>query len=881
MTKTILATFIAMFTMNIAIAQKPNIVLIMADDMGFSDIGCFGSEIPTPNLDKLAQNGVRFSQFYNTARCCPTRASLLTGLYQHQTGIGQMSEDPNSKQGGKDRNDAGVPGYQGYLNHHCITIAEALKPAGYHTYMAGKWHVGMHGEEKWPLQRGFEKYYGILAGACSYLKPEGGRGLTLNNTHLPAPEGDYYTTDAFTENAIRMIIEQKDDKPFFLYLAFNAPHWPLQAKKEDYEKFVGKYMKGWDVLREERHQKQKSLKLFDRDIPLSPRDPRVRPWSEVDEKQKTESDFRMAVYAAQVNSIDQNIGKLLETLKSLNKLENTLIVFLSDNGACAEPYQEFGGGKFEDINNPAISGAVSYGIGWANLSNTPFYEYKVKSYEGGISAPFIAYWPNKIKQNTGEVYHTPAQLIDLMPTFLEASGAKYPETHPDGTALFPLEGNSLLPAFINGKGKQRDYMFWEHQGYSAIRKGDWKAYKEVKENDWELYDLRTDRDEQINVAKNHPDLVKELNEKWYEWAYSHQVLPKKLETSSVSSPEKIKKALDAHNRAIHVKDGWIRDPYIVKAPDGFFFLTGTTQLSSLKETPQTKYNIGLGDSSLVGYELQAWKTKDFIHWESFGVPFTLKDGIWFSANPERFEQVPESRWRLWAPEFHFVNGKLVMIHTSPSPAAGANMSVAPGTEPKRPWKNPMGEKIGKRHDPSLFQDDDGTWWMIWGATTIAPLKPDLSGFTGEPVEIGPSGETSKMGHEGCLIRKIHGKYVLFGTGWSTGKMRKGSYNLYYATADKITGPYSERKFVGRFLGHGTPFQDNNGKWWCTAFFNANIPPLPKSGIQKKDLSKNAQTINEQGVTLVPLDIKMEGVELIIRAIDPDYAAPGLDEAQKF
>jgi len=526
MNRTRILTIGAVLTCSVSMAQKPNIILVMADDMGFSDIGCFGSEIPTPNLDKLAQKGVRFSQFYNTARCCPTRASLLTGLYQHQTGIGQMAEDPFSRNVGKDKNDAGVSGYRGYLNHQCVTIAEVLKPFGYHTYMAGKWHVGMHGEEKWPLQRGFEQYYGILAGATSYLKPEGGRGLTIDNIKLPAPEGEYYTTDAFTDHAIRMIKDQKDDNPFFLYLAFNAPHWPLQAKKADYEKFVGKYMKGWDALREERYQRQKALKLFDREIPLSPSDPRVRSWNEVDEAQKKESDFRMAVYAAQINCLDQNVGKLIETLSALKKLDNTLIIFLSDNGACAEPYIEFGGGKFEDINNPAISGAVSYGIGWANLSNTPFYGYKVKSYEGGISAPFIVYWPNQIKKTAGQVYHTPACITDIIPTFIEAAGAKYPKTHPDGTELFPLEGISLLPAFTKGKGSEHPYMFWEHEGYSAIRKGDWKAYKEVAKTDWELYDLRTDRDEQINVAKNHPELVKELNDKWYDWANSHQVLPK-------------------------------------------------------------------------------------------------------------------------------------------------------------------------------------------------------------------------------------------------------------------------------------------------------------------------------------------------------------------
>lgn len=526
MNKTSILTFGAALTCSLAFAQKPNIILIMADDMGFSDLGCFGSEIPTPNLDKLAQKGVRFSQFYNTARCCPTRASLLTGLFQHQTGIGMMSEDPNSLEKGQDKNDFGVDGYRGHLNHQCATIAEVLKPAGYHTYMAGKWHVGMHGEEKWPLQRGFDRYYGILAGACSYLKPVGGRGLTQDNTKLAAPEGEYYTTDAFTDKAIHFIQEQKDEKPFFLYLAYNAPHWPLQAKKADYEKFVGKYMKGWDALREARYERQKELGIFDREIQLSPRDVRVRAWNDVSDTQKKESDFRMAVYAAQISCLDQNVGKLIETLSSLKKLENTLIIFLSDNGACAEPYDEFGGGKFEDINNPAISGAVSYGIGWANLSNTPFYEYKVKSYEGGVSAPFIACWPQKIKKNVGKMVHQPAYLIDVMPTLIEAAGAQYPKAHADGTQLFPLEGNSLISELVNGKGTPHEYMFWEHSGYSAIRKGDWKAVKEVAKTDWELYDLRTDRDEQKNVSKSHPELIKELNDKWYGWANSHQVLPK-------------------------------------------------------------------------------------------------------------------------------------------------------------------------------------------------------------------------------------------------------------------------------------------------------------------------------------------------------------------
>ena len=350
----------------------------------------------------------------------------------------------------------------------------------------------------------------------------------------------------------------------------------------------------------------------------------------------------------------------------------------------------------------------------------------------------------------------------------------------------------------------------------------------------------------------------------------------KADGSSISTPAEIKTALTAHNRAIHIKDGWIRDPFIIRGPDGWFYLTGTTLLSTGREAPELKYSQGPP-----GYEVHAWKTKDFIEWISLGTPYSLKDGVWYTARPDRFQQVAESNWRLWAPEFHFINGKCVVIHTSPGPVNSSNFSVAPGRVPERPWSNPMGEKIGKRHDPSLFRDDDGTWWMIWGATTIAPLKADLSDFAAEPSEIGPAGEFKQMGHEGCLVRKVHGRYILFGTGWSTGKGRKGSYNLYYATADKVTGPYGERKFAGRFLGHGTPFRDDAGKWWCTAFFNANVPPVSREGIRLRDLSQDAQTINDQGVTLVPLEIEKDGRDVVVRAVDPDYANPGPDELQRF
>ena len=342
----------------------------------------------------------------------------------------------------------------------------------------------------------------------------------------------------------------------------------------------------------------------------------------------------------------------------------------------------------------------------------------------------------------------------------------------------------------------------------------------------------------------------------------------------------IRRALAAHDRAVFVQDNWVRDPYIILAADGYYYYTGTTQMPTLKPTEESKYNTGLGLPSLAGWHMRVWRSRDLINWESLGSPFTMKQGIWNETAPESFKAMPEEQWRLWAPELHWFDGRWALIHTSPAPVRGANFALSAGKKLEGPWSQPMGTKIGIRHDPSLFRDDDGTWWMIWGATEIAPLKPDLSDFAAAPTRISPSGAMSKMGHEGCLIKKIGGKYVLFGTGWSTGQMRKGSYNLYYATADKVTGPYSERKFVGRFLGHGTPFQDKLGRWWCTAFYNANVPPISSEGITTRDLRENAQTINEQGLTLVPLTVSTVNGELMIRAKDPRYAVPGPDEVQK-
>ncbi len=500
--------------------ERPNIILIMADDMGYSDLGCYGGEISTPSLDKLAEGGIRFSQFYNTARCCPTRASLMTGLFPHQTGVGQMTNSPKSEQ----YKSWGTEGYIGYLNQKCLTLAEVLKGAGYHTYMTGKWHLGYHDKARWPLQRGFEKFYGSIAGATSYFRPSGQRPVTLMNDHLPPPDStSYYTTDAFTDYAIRFIDEQKDDRPFFLYLAYTAPHWPLHAKEEDIARFTGRYTHGWDEVRKERFRRQLEMGLFGVSAKLSERDRRVRPWQEVGEEQKILSDYRMAVYAAQVYCMDYNIGKLVEKLKKEGKYENTLILFLSDNGACAEMYHEFGSKPQSWINKANYSGAVSYGIGWANVSNTPFYEYKVRVNEGGIATPLIMHWPAGLKADKGSINHQRAYLIDIAPTLYELARADYPQTR----AVHALEGNSLVPAMVGKKIDEHPYMYWEHQNNCAIRKGDWKAVKKLGDKKWQLYNLKNDRIESDNRAGEHSALVKELDEKWQYWAQEKKVLPKR------------------------------------------------------------------------------------------------------------------------------------------------------------------------------------------------------------------------------------------------------------------------------------------------------------------------------------------------------------------
>lgn len=356
----------------------------------------------------------------------------------------------------------------------------------------------------------------------------------------------------------------------------------------------------------------------------------------------------------------------------------------------------------------------------------------------------------------------------------------------------------------------------------------------------------------------------------------------------VMSRVEIEAGLKSHDRALFIKNEWIRDPYITLGPDDYYYLTGTTPLPDDERQNTKPYNTGLAKGSIVGWKVNIWRSKDLIDWESLGSPFSLEDSIHFKKGTGRIAEEKRDQWRIWAPEIHWIDSMncWALVHC---PRWYSSMVLSSGPEVKGPWTHPMPDFIGK-HDPSLFLDGN-TWYMLWGNTSIAPLSDDFSEFTAAPVRIDPSSSRpdpktprktmNRIGHEGATMIKVGDKYVHFGTAWSTDRMRKGSYNLYYCTADKITGPYGPRKFAARFLGHGTPFQTRDGKWWCTAFFNGNVPPLSREGIQDRDLSETAQTINQRGTTIVPLDVRtLDDGEIYIRAKDADYANPGPDEAQK-
>lgn len=534
--------------------QRPNIIYIMSDDMGYSDIGCYGSEIETPVLDALADKGLRYTQFYNTARCCPTRASLLTGLYPHQAGVGHMM------------NDRGYEGYRGDLNRNCVTIAEALKPAGYRTYLSGKWHVTKEiapktdaDKHNWPLQRGFDRFYGTIHGAGSFFDPN---TLTRDNNYISPfddseyqPDGPYYYTDAIADHATGFIKDHHDDhsdQPFFMYVAFTAAHWPMHALEEDIAKYRGRYDAGYDAIREARYQKMIELGVID---PESTKNFPIEPFAK--ESELWEWDKRnMEVYAAMVDCMDRGIGRIVEALKDTGEYDNTLICFFQDNGGCAEGYGRRG--KFQPRADspplPSLSDDylqpdmqpkqtrdgypvrtgkgvmagpadtyIAYGRGWATVSNTPFREYKHFTHEGGISTPLIAHWPNEIKRH-GELEHTPGHLVDLMATAVDLANAEYPKTFHGENPIKPMEGKSLAPTF-DGKPINREALYWEHEGNRAIRVGDFKLVAKGANSDWELYNIANDRSEQTNLADKQPKRVKQMAAMWQAYAKRANVLP--------------------------------------------------------------------------------------------------------------------------------------------------------------------------------------------------------------------------------------------------------------------------------------------------------------------------------------------------------------------
>lgn len=494
--------------------RRPNFLVIMADDMGFSDVGCYGGEIDTPNIDRLAREGVRFTQFYNCARCCPTRASLLTGLYNHQAGVGNMIRD------------LGYPSYQGYLNDKCVTFAESLSLGGYRAYMSGKWHVG---EERphWPLDRGFHRYFGLISGANSYFRLDRGRMMAIDNQPYVPDSPGFYMTDAISDHAIKMIQDhdaQSGDFPFCLYLAYTAPHWPLHALEEDIAKYRGRYKDGWDQMRQERHQRQIAMGIVDSKWPLSPRYEQVPAWDSLSDAEQKGWERRMEVYAAQIDRMDQGIGRVLDSLRRTHQLENTIVFFLSDNGGCAEV--KIGTGPDEQHPTDTTPGGrdsfASYQPPWANVSDTPFRYFKQYVHEGGIATPFIAWSPNYLNRKDA-LEHTPGHVTDIHPTLLSLAGADYPRTFR-GKEINQLAGRDLWPS-IQGRSNVSNRTFaWEHSGGRAYRDGEWKLVSEFRQP-WSLYNLRDDRTELNDRAAIEPARLQRMVAAWLRWADQVGVVP--------------------------------------------------------------------------------------------------------------------------------------------------------------------------------------------------------------------------------------------------------------------------------------------------------------------------------------------------------------------
>jgi arylsulfatase A-like enzyme len=515
-----------------AIRSTPNIVLIVADDMGFSDLGCFGSEILTPNIDGLASDGRIFSSFYTAATCSPTRAMLLSGTDNHIAGLGNMAERSINipEQRGK-------PGYEGYLNNRVVSVAQLLQDAGYHTYMAGKWHLGLTADQS-PASKGFERSFALLDAYSNHFNPYKENSFWEDDGFATYPEGKY-STNLYTDKLIGYLNEgRKDDKPFFLYAAYTSPHWPLQAPKEDINKYQGKYDVGYDTLRVRRFNGLKKSGIINSDVvlPKLPElkgklytitDEKLKRWNSLNENQRRLQARKMEIYAAMVDNLDQNVGRLIEHLKKIGEYDNTLFVFFSDNGP--DPMDEL---STPDEQNPfpymgTANSFVAYGQSWAHASSAVNRLYKGYSAEGGIHTPMIIKLPKE--QGKKQIVNAFTTVMDLAPTFLEIAQVKYPTTYK-GRALAPYKGTSLLPFLENKKNNVHDdnyVMGWELFGRAAIRKGKWKISliePPFGKNDFEMFDLEADPTESHDLSKEFPDKYREMLSLWNTYVKENGVI---------------------------------------------------------------------------------------------------------------------------------------------------------------------------------------------------------------------------------------------------------------------------------------------------------------------------------------------------------------------
>jgi uncharacterized sulfatase len=791
--------------------EQPNMVLFIADDCTFENLGCYGSrDSRTPNIDRLASQGMTFERAYQSSSVSsPTRHNLYTGLWPMKTGA-----YPNHTR----------------ANDGTLSIVHHLQPAGYRVALAGKSHVGP--DEVFPWNRFIDFNKGV--------------------------ELDFDEIDNFIAQC------ENDDTPFCLFVASSEPHSP------------------WN--------KGDASQLNPATLTLPPM------W--VDTPQTRQA---FARHLAEVNHMDAQVGRVMDILDSHGATDNSLLLFTSEQG-----------------------------------NSFPFAKWTC--YDQGVHTAMIVRWPGVVAPASRS--DAIVEYVDVVPTFIEAAGAD-PLGPLDGKSLVPvLKGRkkshkrytfsqhtsrgiysgpeyygtrsvadsrwryivNFTPevAFQNTETNGKLFKQWEQ----LAAQGDSHAAAMTRNYRWrparELYDTSVDPYCMNNLADDpaHAKHVARLDRELRRWmeqcgdrgqatemeALEHQVAANTDNAAAghatsdndidAASRKATIAAIRARDRAVLVKnDIWIRDPYIVLGPDDNYYLTGTTR-SPAGDTEANRYNTGLGDSTAVGDNLRVWRSRDMVSWRALDAAYSVSGRADIIKPDNQNRKGP--KWLLWAPELHWdpAGKRWVMVHC---PAWLSSLATTTSIGEGAEWVSPSERGFFRKHDPSLFRDDDGTWYLVWANTMIAPVKADFSGLAAEPMSIDPADR--KIGHEGALMRKIAGKYVHFGTAWSTDSLRHGSYNLYYCVSDSPTGPFSERRFVGRFLGHGTPFQDRDGNWWCTAFYNANVPPLPAGGIETRNLSDNAYTINEQGVTIVPLTVEvLPDGDLRIRATDPRYATPGPDEA---